>query len=655
MAYPDTFNRADGSLGDGWSVKSGTATIVSNMAHLVGAAHVKATGVSESGDQDHSVVIPCSAANLSRTGIILRGNAELTEFLWCAFNKTNGTGGYIGGYFYGGSLVPGAFGEVDVSGKSSITFRATYSGGYLRAYVDGVQVGSWDFSGYAAYTGVGFMLTEGEGDIDAFDAAGGATASMVVTPDPLWVGGGTQLMTATGTDTSWTPGEPGSSIITADHGTVEMQEVTSATTIDFLFTPAEYIGTITFTEDEYGATAEVEAVAVMPEGYPGALDCKLTDNGAAIINRAGATPVESGKRVITTGDVVTTSPAVFGVLDGLELLIHYLYVFAGHELPNGAPWSLSDVMGALNGGFTPTPGVSALGYLYGIDTKTDDIKAVTDGLRGVENWTLDDVLENLGGLPILNHQDLNTAINAIRGVENWTLDDLLHNICGVPLTNNAELMTVLNAIRTTSSYTFGTVVDMLNDRPTNLALAAAVASIQGSLGGIALEIAGIGVAETADAASSAAAATAAGSALAWLLLNGPTILDILNDLKDLLQPSSAPLLVPPIWPGETGIEWGEPIAIESNLPVPGPMHGVVVHVTGCQGGTRYFDYDGVKAWSHLGALAFQTDHGDLEPFQPLGYEHGIYCPRVMRSAMACRLYRSRNVRGTVTPWKIKPA
>jgi len=115
-------------------------------------------------------------------------------------------------------------------------------------------------------------------------------------------------------------------------------------------------------------------------------------------------------------------------------------------------------------------------------------------------------------------------------------------------------------------------------------------------------------------------------------------------------PPDEPAVVPPVWPGSAGVTLGTPVALVDQLHLVGTMDGIIVNVTTPPSkvgkraiGGAFYDYN-------TGEVAFETDSGDIEPWQYLGFRDAIFTPKTMTSAAGVRLRVLAGAEGTVTPW-----
>lgn len=122
-----------------------------------------------------------------------------------------------------------------------------------------------------------------------------------------------------------------------------------------------------------------------------------------------------------------------------------------------------------------------------------------------------------------------------------------------------------------------------------------------------------------------------------------------QQLKATLFPLASGV-VAPVWPGLSGVTLGTPVSIASQMTITTPMDGVVVDITSVTTNKPSLAYDTELAYKFIGALAFVSDNGDVETFQPLAFTHALYCPQRMTQATSVVLRVDAGVVGTVTPW-----
>jgi hypothetical protein len=122
------------------------------------------------------------------------------------------------------------------------------------------------------------------------------------------------------------------------------------------------------------------------------------------------------------------------------------------------------------------------------------------------------------------------------------------------------------------------------------------------------------------------------------------------EVVTILYPTAAATPSAPVWPGFAEVTLGDPVALVDQLIVEGPMHGLLIAVTtppqrlgSYRLGTETLDYG-------VGRITFETDSGDMEPWQYLGFRTAIYTPKSMAIAERARLQVLGGAEGTATPW-----
>jgi hypothetical protein len=108
----------------------------------------------------------------------------------------------------------------------------------------------------------------------------------------------------------------------------------------------------------------------------------------------------------------------------------------------------------------------------------------------------------------------------------------------------------------------------------------------------------------------------------------------------------------PVWPGPGGVVFYTPAALVDQLHLTGTMDGVIIAVTTPPTRVGQYQLGGVILDYGVGRIAFETDSGDIEPWQYLGFRAAIYTPKSMAHANGVRLQVLGGAEGTVTPWTI---
>lgn len=106
----------------------------------------------------------------------------------------------------------------------------------------------------------------------------------------------------------------------------------------------------------------------------------------------------------------------------------------------------------------------------------------------------------------------------------------------------------------------------------------------------------------------------------------------------------------PVWPGLANVTLGTPLALVDGLTVPGPLHGVIVHVTAVSYPVSFYPFGSLKSFVKIGGIVFVDDNGQGEMAQPLGLEQDVICPQTMVQADHALIRLKTGTTGTVTPW-----
>lgn len=107
---------------------------------------------------------------------------------------------------------------------------------------------------------------------------------------------------------------------------------------------------------------------------------------------------------------------------------------------------------------------------------------------------------------------------------------------------------------------------------------------------------------------------------------------------------------PPVWPGIDGVTLGTPVALVNGLHMEGEMDGVIIAVTTPPSKTGLRSIGGALYDYGVGEIAFETDQGDIETWQYLGFRAAIFTPKTMTHAHGARLRVLAGAEGTATPW-----
>lgn len=650
----DDFERANGALGSNWATLSGTSPVISGGSVGGNSWVLGCLAVSDSGYADCEIHCFYGSTNSYQTGPFIKGPGTTGNGFSLELRDISATPVIaITSSSSGGGAILASTTLASKPGPY-ISLRITWELGHIVGYLNGVAVVQADSSLSAAGFQSGFHTFSSAGAVADFRAVGGTAVALDVNEAVVGNFGSCTELHLTGTGTSWTPGTPGSPAFTVDHGTISGQTVLTATTATVTYCPASYLGMATITDPSTGTHDSFLVTSDTGIVLPPGTDLERPTQAGADLLDDKANDVRHSGTVVTNEQPMLTVPVMSYVETVASIWGYLRYVATGINPPTEGVNPSAETLKWVSGDFLRSPSVD---LAPSNTTLKQDLAALLtqfDELRTITGYDLQGVMNIIRGADLRNITEVYDAVGSIGTGSNQDVLDRLNEIQGPGFYTLNSIVNLLQAIRTASDWSLGSVKSWIDALPRDWSTHADTASILAAITAMGAVLAGVAAAETEDAAASTAAAAGIVGVAATLLEMAQQILDILNALRELTARDTEAAPAPPIWPGVGKVTWGSPVALEANIPVLGMMHWVVVDVVSCEGGTRFFDYDGIRNWSHVGALAFETDSGYLEPFQVLGMARGIYTPTRMPFATACRLYRSRNVRGTITPWTVTP-
>jgi hypothetical protein len=650
MAFQDTFNRADGSLGADWTVETGSAAISGGNAVLTGSTVVVCASASESGDQDHYVVLPTSLSAGGECGIVAKYDPATGNHYWLLATASGANIAVMLGSLYNGTLYTYQTQSASWPTGDAFTLRLTYVAGTLTGYLNGTEIVTHFENTYAGQSGFGFESVSAGGQINAFDTSDTPAMSMVVTPNPLWVGGGLQQMVAEITGATWTPGVPGSSTLSVDVGAINYQYTIDATHIRFTYMPAVYIGAITFTESQYGLTDAIDVTFTPPSSNPYLLG--FSAEAIAYIERSAV--AESSPTIANREMIVSSSVSDATLLSSVGSIRSSVGDYTHTEGSEPAVAKLAYLLwGITNGVYAPPdqPGTAPSNTTLKQDTAA--LLAALSTLITSNDWTLGDVITQITGTGVPTVKDVRDDIAALGSPDYSAILTAISAVRGSGSPDLAALLTSLGGLRTGSAYTLGDVKTWIgtpaqaDSGPSALELAAIIAALALAIptGGATLDAAAVAVG--GGAAGILATLVEVGAIVAELAGVAANVLTIKEALAGLPSPAE---FVAPVWTDAAHATMGETVALANGLDVGGPMSGVIVVITGHPAGAGVYGFGDIRSWGHLGACAFRDSEGHYEWPISLGPENQLITPRSMQVALGARFRVGSGYTGTVTPW-----
>lgn len=652
MAFPDDFDRADGPLGSDWSVASGACAIVDGAAVASAESFVLCAAQTEAGAQDHYIVIPKVGGEYFRTGLIVKSDATAANFYFVEVESLSGTLTITRGWRYNSGWGGTATATMATPAGDTLELRVTYSSGVTTGYVNGVSQITLSDADYASQAYFGFYIAGNTGTVNAFDSSDVPEASLNITPDPLYVGGGLVLVTATLTGETWDPENPADTTFTVDHGTIDAQAITSETTATLYYTPADYLGTITFTESKFSLSDTVDATVIPPEGE-GEGACPFDAEFIEVANNTE--PHYSGDALMTEGTLVSATEAPelnISVVQAIAEIWAGMYHWGHLHPPEGATDRLSILWELVNDG--NEPGMGPFDTPSGIPLmhQLDEVRTSLADLRTGAEWDLSDLALVLGGSPVKSHADILNAIGS--SVDYSDVIDAISQLRGNNVATLAATFTQIAQIRTGGLYTLGDVLEAISGLGSGISV---------DLGPIMTKLRTIQPNEAYDLTSLTSllvnlgnvAAAISNSLTAYRTPSAYTVQHILDAIlaaRTAIIAAVERRRVPPIWPGAELVTFGESYDLSTTAVITAPMDGVLVNITGTDPGTSFFQYQGMRAWRHIGGLTFFQEGGYCETHQALGFASAIYSPKEMVRASGVRLFLGHGPQGTIRPWTI---
>lgn len=649
--FTDDFNRADGGPGNGWTT-TGTVLIASNKLTASTGAYGQQQAINAAGRQEAIYTIAGNAIGDFNFGAVIKGNAanqsgyfvaaqvSMSAPVWRIFRLST-SGGTTTLLNIVGSAI----------GAGTHTVRLLYNAGTLTLWADGAFIGSCVDTTYDTQSNAGFHCYTTGGQLDDYTLLGDEAVSFSVDPSPIGNFGSPVEVTFTGVASAWTPGTPGSPTFTVDHGVLSNQVVASATSATATYDPGSFLGNATFTDPSTGVTCIVVVssdVSMVPPSLASEFDQDFIDTANATI-RADTRGLPTLETIIVPGAEGWSDVYL------LEALADLWY---SHFRPEHAPPSQGTGSNTLNwllmwlsGGYIPTMATPAPPSQTTLKEDLETLLARWDTGNPPTLYSAADLLELLGGTPLVNHQDIITAIEeggssavldalaAIRGDETTTLEDLLSSLAG---------------IRTGEVLSLGDVMDAIGALPGTPTPATAIAVVA--------LIAALALAAPTGGASVAAAAVAVG---AGPVLDIATIVELVGVLgeiaalaaqvAELADNPPSTYVGPPVYHGEAQTDYGTSVELGAGGTITEAMDGVAVEISATDADHRHaYSYDGVKAYRNIGALAFVDDVGRLEAYQQLSFERAIYTPKSLAHAAGVKWFTTHGPIGTIQAWSTTP-
>lgn len=579
------------------------------------------------------------------------------------------------------------------------TVELTWEAGVLTGKVDGTQRVQVTDHTYDDHVGFGLRGSGTSSVVDDFyydDIASNPT--LAISPDPMEELGPDPAITLTGTDTAWDP-NTNTPTFTVNKGSITDQVIDSATTAHANYHLPVVNDTATFTDPSTGATDEVALTSTLNVEANGTIDDVLAILGTPAVGHT------------VTGDQVTelaelhmpdTPPSVSDIIDW------FVAGFVGATVPE----ALLDKLDALYGKLPAEQQILSMETLAqtelawlnrNLGLLTDDVAAIA----GEEELSLRATINAICGVPNITVSEVKALIDALTSSGYWDLAGIKTQIDLARGANNRDLTQVYDLVYSLGMPNLQAILDELDwitgTRDTSLpALHTITDAIQTSVNGLhddqatafsALTGAGVNTLQTIlDALAALDTVLDTGvtnirgdisDLQTWLTPELTTIksgiasanaalgtidavVDAIKTKVDSLQNTdltavnaslarieaaiAALATPPPIWPGQANVTLGTAVPLSADLRIVGPLDGVIIQLATVPQKLSNFPMGDATYSYRLGFVAFEADAGWLEPWQYLGFDSALYCPRQMRQAAAVRIRYLGNAEGTAQPW-----
>lgn len=647
--FTDSFNRGNGAPGGNWVTISGTPTIAANWLTNNGAAScwLYETTLNDGNRHECTCRVTTASATSNQAGPIVKWSTGPGAGYHAQITYSAGT--------YSLSILRGAPGSMSSIASTAlasapagiVTITLVWDNGHLSASLSTGESVSVDDATYASGTYMGVRAHYTTAQVDWVTMIVGAAPAFDVSPDVIPNYGATTELTFTGTNTEWTSGTPGSPTFTCDHGTLSDQSVASATSATATYDPGSYLGPVIFTDPSTGltATAVVSSdVGVVPPGGTVFSQEAVDYIERSAIAETDPTIANREMNIATSGPSVELQSGI----NRIRLSVSDTSI-TGYEVPDttNLVQMLMEVWRGLNGTLVFGGSTLVPDHADSVKTDTDVLRTSLEEIRGVLEWTLPGILNVIVGEDSISTTHLHDDIAAISAGSNQDVLDALAAYFGANPPTIQQLGTMVSDIATIAGYTLGDVLDAIAAIPgVDLSGITAKLDLIQPTNGNSIDTILTNLATTDGVVDTAAASLASMRGQELL-----TLQDILDAIA-LIQPGTPTNAGAPVWPGIAGVTLGTPASLTNGARIEGEMDGVIVAVTTpptrtglYQIGTGMYDYG-------VGRISFESDNGELETWQYLGFRAALFTPKTMVRAAAVHLQVLGGAEGTITPWVV---
>lgn len=669
--FTDAFNRANGAIDNSWVDIAGTWETYSNYARVTGAGTHRQTlqpGFGSYPDVAVKVTILAASTGSSYYGIIVRSDVSYQNAYWCRYYwVASANQPRIEIYKRVGGVETQLHTVYDIPDNTTdhtIEWRA--SAGQHEIYVDSVMRLRFTDTSVAGGAYAGMYSYSTGNRLEDFTVDSLPSVHLFVTPSSVPAGSVDNVLTLTSDAENWTPGTPGSPSFTCLLGTISSQEVLDDHTAQLTYDAPGWLSIETLYDPLNGTWVDLGIGQVVPGDL------------AEILRRLGEYPIGQDSWTFLRSLAIehpegdeNAQPQDFH--DDLEAIGEQSTITAQVQ----STW---DVLTSYDPDVADVH--ATLAYLLGTSEKNRyvviNVLSQLLAIRTEGNHTLQDVLDAIAAIPPADVQAVLDQLAAIRTPSDWTLGSVLQWIAQVQgndsrnLTEIYDFLTIdlatvaadifdsLAAYRTGSNYTVQSILDAIAavqgvGAPDLAAILTAIAAVRGSGNpDIAAVLTALAAIQPTPSVTLDTLNTKLDTIYSELTTHLATIDDTLQDILDAIAaiPGGPGSTGAPIYPGLGNFTLGTPVALDAQVTVTGPLHGIFVAVTTPPQKLGQFLIGGNHYDYRVGEVSFKSDRGDLEPFQYLGFRAAVYLPKSMKEAASAHLRVQGAAEGTATPFTI---
>lgn len=699
--FSDDFNRADGPVGNGWTVNGFQTRIVSGQ--VTATSYGRIARIVASGSAYHHCEFDAyrTGTNQATSQPMVKSNGDRAQCYAATIGVAGGAITWSIGYYVSAVYTGLANGTAQQTPTNPARIKLIYNSGQLSLYYNGILIGQATDNRYATNDHIGVIIPASTFQIDDLYATTDLPVALDATPEPMIQLAVEQQVQFTGTGTAWVAGQPGEPIFTVDKGELSAQEVLSSTQAQANYLPPQADDVATFTDPSTGQT---DAVALstgfqVNAGGSGSADEYFDVLEAGMISpqlfleifgflqSLFDSPQEPGSDLITY--LYNGSPDVPGWTD-FEPSWARLYTWitaqspwsdpTGDDLPTkllsilqtaqdavvsadytnvGQTISLHDVLGEW-GDVNPTIYFLAQ-QLAAIRTLNDytfqDVIDYLYNLTGGNALGLDDVEAWFSSLRGPNSDSLYTLMSRLNLITSdglYGLNDVatwINNVRGVSGRDLTDIYNYLSTIRGDSVTTLSAIYNAITGiEPVDLThVLADLDVIISNLSDLSAQESGhyttihdqlVSLEDTVKTSF-----TGVNAKLNTIIAKEDSILAAIAAIR----PADYPL-----WPGAGNVTLGTPVTGVADLSIPGPLDGLLIDCSVWPRDIEAWTNGGRRALKYAGHITFVSDIAYTEEIQFPATDKRVVVPKSMLTAASALVHLRVGVTATITPWSYTP-